>query len=168
MLLAYFQICYIFVFCVNIGKLCLSQENTTLKLENLQSVDPGECKYAVCLPTERGKCKKVQCRCEDFTTEKWEDIKCKDDYGFYFPTLLFQNIKYLSGKMFEGYRFRKFDLTIMDYYNVTIAENALDGILELEQFEVKRSSIKVIYLFILNVLEHSLGIAKILFLFLFF
>lgn len=166
MLLSCFQIYYILVLCVNIQVSCgISQEHTTIKTETLQPIKLGRrCQYEICNPSERGKCEKVRCICKDFP--RWEDIKCEDDYGFayhgfYYPTLSFGKIKHLSGKMFEGYRFHKFDLTVLDYYNVTLSENALEGILELEEFQVKRSSIKVTYLLILDMLENICVIIKI-------
>lgn len=140
MLLRYFQIYFIFVNSLIIQVTRgVSKENTTTEEELFRPIEP------------LGKCKEDRCRCTDFP--KWEGIKCKDDYGFYYPTLLFQKIQYLSGRMFEGYRFRMFNLTALDNYNVTFAGNALEGILKLEQFEAKRSSIKVTCLLILDVLE---------------
>lgn len=95
----------------------------------------------------RSKCTAEKCTCAD--VPQWNDSYCLQANETSFPELLFNGVKYLPERAFIGLRI----LAVALFgENDTVAENCFEGILGLDFFQVDRSSIKVIYEFILKVL----------------
>lgn len=106
------------------------------------------------------KCINNNC-CEDFRKLP-TDVVCKsatDTNYIYFPNdfprldniydLEFTAIKYLPGSIFHGKIIRA---VVVDDPDMNVDSNVLEGIVALEDFTVKRSSIKVIIIKLLEVL----------------
>lgn len=64
--------------------------------------------------------------------------------------LEFTDVKYLPARIFQG---KLVQTIVVDDPDVTVDIDVLDGIIALDEFEVQRSSIKVIYLLIISYLK---------------
>lgn len=133
----YFQIYFILVICTFIKVNCgILYEHETTESNILSSVEP------------RRKCGPTSCTCADFP--QWDGVICKHDDRLYFPIIGIWRFKYLPEKMFEG-------LLVYGVYlwdpDATVDENVLEGCLGLQRFVVNQSSIQVICLIILKVIQ---------------
>lgn len=133
----YFQIYFIFALCVFIqANSGILREPGTTDAEIVSSIK------------HRRKCTADYCTCADISL--WDGVVCEHVGSSSFPLLGFWHLKYLPEKMFEELRISAVYLWNSD---IVVAENVFEGILGLDRFLVIQSSIKVIYLLILKVLE---------------
>lgn len=138
MLQCYVHIYFILVLCAFIQVNCgILHENGTTEAEMVSSIEP------------RGKCGAEFCTCADISV--WNGVVCEHVDSSSFPLLGFWHFKYLPDRMLEGLRINAVYLWNPD---ITVAENFLEGIFGLDRFIVIQSSIKVIYLLILKVVEN--------------
>lgn len=131
----FLQIYYLFILCVFIQ----------VKYEISQEQAPEETPETELRP----KCTENYCTCDEIP--RWNGVQCIQRFWAKFPTLYFRNYKYLPlhvkrltylpGRMFLGFPINAINLL---EYDIDVADNVLEGILSLYEFNVGGSSIQVI------------------------
>lgn len=132
MLQHFLKIYFIFVFCIIFQNKCgISQENRATETEILPHI----------LSTRAEKCESIFCSCSEYS--ELDGVYCEDGVGYDLPYIYFYRFKYLPPRAFFGFRIKRM---ILNNINITVDENFLEGTTSLDHFEVRQSSIEVIYL----------------------